>query len=282
MLETKPFYNGKNDVVFKAVMTRNKKILKTLIETIIGEEVIIEKIKNSEKAVKNVRLRKKVVDLLVKAKDKYIHIELNVNNEKYYKVRNVSYIFDSYSNSVEKGKDYSEKIDFIGIDLTYGLKDKNMMNEYRIMDKERRNYVNNFKIIECNMDKIMDVWYSKDNKLIDKYKYLIMLGLDRKDLKELSRRDDIVKEFNEEVEELNEDPVFVRRITPEQDQEFIENTIKYYAREEGLAEGREEGLKEGTLDTTIKIVKNMLNENIDVNIISKVTGLSIDEINKES
>ena len=43
MLETKPFYNGKNDVVFKAVMTRNKKILKTLIETIIGEEVIIEK-----------------------------------------------------------------------------------------------------------------------------------------------------------------------------------------------------------------------------------------------
>ena len=122
----------------------------------------------------------------------------------------------------------------------------------------------------------MDVWYSKDNKLIDKYKYLIMLGLDRKDLKELSRRDDIVKEFNEEVEELNEDPVFVRRITPEQDQEFIENTIKYYAREEGLAEGREEG----TLDTTIKIVKNMLNENIDVNIISKITGFSLNEIEK--
>ena len=155
-----------------------------------------------------------------------------------------------------------------------------MINEYRIMDKEGRNYVNNFKIIECNMDKIMDVWYSKDNKLIDKYKYLIMLGLDRKDLKELSRRDDIVKEFNEEVEELNEDPVFVRRITPEQDQEFIENTIKYYAREEGLAEGREEGLKEGTLDTTIKIVKNMLNENIDVNIISKITGFSLNEIEK--
>ena len=45
-------------------------------------------------------------------------------------------------------------------------------------------------------------------------------------------------------------------------------------KEEGLKEGKEEGLKEGK----IEIAKNMFKLNIDINIISQSTGLSIDEI----
>ncbi len=46
-------------------------------------------------------------------------------------------------------------------------------------------------------------------------------------------------------------------------------------KEEGLKEGKEEGLKE----KSIEIAKNMLKENVDINIISKYSGLSLDEIN---
>ena len=43
-------------------------------------------------------------------------------------------------------------------------------------------------------------------------------------------------------------------------------------------EGKEEGLKEGEKNKSIEIAKNMLKLNIDINIISQSTGLSITEI----
>ena len=46
--------------------------------------------------------------------------------------------------------------------------------------------------------------------------------------------------------------------------------------EEGIKKGKEEGIKENQILTA----KNMKKENIDINIISKITGLSIEEIEK--
>ncbi|OEJ13359.1 hypothetical protein BFL38_12490 [Brachyspira hampsonii] len=46
--------------------------------------------------------------------------------------------------------------------------------------------------------------------------------------------------------------------------------------EEGIKKGKEEGIKENQILTA----KNMKKENIDVNIISKITGLSMQEIEK--
>ena len=47
----------------------------------------------------------------------------------------------------------------------------------------------------------------------------------------------------------------------------------------GLKEGLDKGLKEGEKNKSIEIAKNMLKDNVDINIISKYSGLSIDEIN---
>ena len=64
------------------------------------------------------------------------------------------------------------------------------------------------------------------------------------------------------------------------------NIAREEGREEGLKEGkiegekkgREEGLKEGEKNKSIEIAKNMLKLNIDINIISQSTGLTINEI----
>ena len=50
--------------------------------------------------------------------------------------------------------------------------------------------------------------------------------------------------------------------------------------EQGIEKGKEEGIKEGIKETQIFMAKNMKKENIDINIISKVTGLSIEKIEK--
>ena len=51
---------------------------------------------------------------------------------------------------------------------------------------------------------------------------------------------------------------------------------KYWECIEREKKGKEKGLKEGK----IEIARNMLKDNVDINVISKYSGLSIDEINK--
>ena len=49
-------------------------------------------------------------------------------------------------------------------------------------------------------------------------------------------------------------------------------------KKEGREEGLKEGLKEGKKNKSIEIAKNMLKDNVDINIISKYSGLSVEEI----
>ena len=49
--------------------------------------------------------------------------------------------------------------------------------------------------------------------------------------------------------------------------------------EEGFEQGTTQGIAQGTNQRNIEIVKKMLNENIDITMIEKITGLSNDEIN---
>ena len=51
------------------------------------------------------------------------------------------------------------------------------------------------------------------------------------------------------------------------------------ANEEGLAKGIKQGIKQGIEQEKLNILRNMIRENIDINIISKVTGLTIENIN---
>lgn len=174
---------------------------------------------------------------------------------------------------METGKKYTEEINFIGIDLTFGLKKDKLIDHYYLMSETKEKYVKNIEIIEVNMDKMLKLWYSQ-NEEKNKYKYLAMIGLKREELKKLSRSDEIVKEFNEEVEKLNEDPVFVSRITPEQDEEFIRNSELYYA----TKKGHESGLKQGIEQEKIENAKKMLEKDIPIEDIIDITGLTKEQI----
>uniref|UniRef100_UPI004029A407 hypothetical protein n=1 Tax=Candidatus Ventrenecus sp. TaxID=3085654 RepID=UPI004029A407 len=71
-----------------------------------------------------------------------------------------------------------------------------------------------------------------------------------------------------EVKKVNENPDFFNYMTKEEDEEKCHNTE--------LKEATEAGKKE----RNIEVAKNMLLENISLNIIQKVTELSEEEIIK--
>ena len=80
-----------------------------------------------------------------------------------------------------------------------------------------------------------------------------------------------MKKYMKNVEELNEDSEFVSIISPDKDNEMVINTLK----NEAIKEGKLEGIKENTLETA----KALLKENVSIDIISRTTGLTKEEIN---
>ena len=61
------------------------------------------------------------------------------------------------------------------------------------------------------------------------------------------------------------------KFVDEYDYEFVQKKLMNSIKDEGYEKGKS--------DEKLEIAKNLLSENIEVNIISKTTGLSIEEIN---
>ena len=47
---------------------------------------------------------------------------------------------------------------------------------------------------------------------------------------------------------------------------------------QGIKEGKKEGREDGIKESKLSIAKQMLNKNLDINIISECTGISVEEL----
>ena len=141
------------------------------------------------------------------------------------------------------------------------------MKIYKIMNEKGELYVKNFIIYEINMDYYDKIWYSKNEDEIKKNQYMIMLDLDKKELKSMPK-DKIVDKYITNVTIVNDDPEFQKYMSEEEDKKKIQNSLLSEAKEEGISQEK------------VSIAKNMLNKNMSIEDISDITGLSIEEINK--
>ena len=191
----------------------------------------------------------------------------------------MSYLCDIYSHHVLKGESYDEETLIIQINFSYGINNKEYIREYKIRDDKGNEYVKNYIIYEINMEKYMKIWYTKNEKEIEENKYLLMLNLELKDLEKLSNKDKVVSKYMSEIERVNENPKFREYMSAEEDNRKIQNSLRKEAIEEGLQEGLQQGFAQGVHQSKVEIAKSLIHNNIDINIISESTGLTIEEIN---
>lgn len=275
----KKFYTCKYDKPFKEIMLneKNKDILKKLLETILKQEIKYINIKNVELSVKGMDVKRKSVDVYLESLNKKIEIEVNTSLESYIHPRNMSYISNIYSSHTLRNDSYDEKTDIIQINLNYNQKNKRIYNEYMMRDLYGDVYVKNLKIIELNMEKYKEMWYHGSEKEKEENKFLIMLDLNEEELKKI-KGDKVVSKYMKEINKLNNDSEFVEYMSAEEDARKIYNSRMYDAREKGFKQGYDEGIEQGIEQNKIEIAKNLLNNNVDINIISLSTGLSQEEI----
>lgn len=274
----KKFYKGKVDRVFKSIFANedDPSLLQEFLSRLLDKKIEIIHFLKNEQPIVSVNDKTKSVDLLVKIDNEYTHLEVNTSSNLLIRTRNFNYFTNIYSRKTTRGQIYDFKTKFLHIDLNYNMPiNSDFKYSYFIQTLNGDKYIDNFKIMVFNMDKYMKYWYTNDSENIDKYKHLIMLDLEENDLKKLSIGDDFVKEFEDKITNLNNQETFQSFMSYEDDQRLLNNSYKAMAYEEGMEKGTKIGIKQNKIETA----KNMLELDIEIDKIIKVTGLSLSEIN---
>lgn len=271
----KEFLTARYDRCFKEIMLNknNTDILLSVLRSIlpnIPDGKIIEK--NIELNQGNLKVKRKNLDILLSIGKLLLNIEVN-NQEsfEYIRIRNFAFFCNLYASHVKVGNEYKSDKEVIQINFTYGLpnnKKKKIINNYY----DKNGFVDNIKIVEIDMDKVMDIWYSKDEKMIEKYKYLIMLDLYPKDLKELSKKDRVVKKYMDNVIEINRNIDIPEYMTEEEEQTLKRNILLSIGREEGIEQGEEKKQK--------SIINKLLGKGKTKEEISYLLDIDIKDIEK--
>ena len=181
--------------------------------------------------------------------------------------RNFSYACKILSNAVEKSQNYKEVTKVIQINLCHlGNTEKGIV-KYQIRSEEKvlgfeEVFTEKMEIYVVNVDFYKKMVYNGNKKFICENYLLCALDLSLKEIDKISEGNEILMNFKEELEKINDDEDFVKWMSYEEEQEKIKNTF----------------IKEGFDAGILKTAKNMLNEKSDITFISKVTGLSEKEL----
>ena len=274
------FYTAKYESVFMYSAVKNQRVIKKLIEQILNKKYNEFIILNPNLIKDNIHNIGQKLDLLIKADDEYINVELNSKYNKYIKERNLLYVFKLCLDKSEKDKQ-TLKGCVRQININFGRKSKGIEDIAVVNLTENKKLTTKIEIKNLNVDFYIKKYYN-NYKLTKEEELYAMLGLELEELKKLSERNEMVKEFKESVEEANKDELVVKWFTPEQEREMRENYIKSEAEEKGMKKGKKEGIiegrKAGKLEGLLQTAKNMLEANMNIETVSKLTGLSVKKI----
>ncbi|HIU11883.1 MAG TPA: PD-(D/E)XK nuclease family transposase [Candidatus Onthocola stercorigallinarum] len=273
----KEFVKGSDDQMFKIIVEdpiHGKRILEALISQILREPVEIVEFINNELTAKQVGERKKTVDIIVKTKNSYINVEVNLNDYTDAK-RSRNFIFFSsfYSHLTKKGEDYDTVSEYIQINLNYGatydLNTNSGIRKYHIQTDDLEMLIPNVAIIEVNVENLKKECYNGVRCEYD-YRYIFMFDMDKEELEQYYPNDEIKEEFFKLITLKNED----FWIDPDEDKEKLLNTERNINFSKGLKQGIEQGLDEKTYN----VIKNLLSVNSPIETIAIAVGLSTDEV----
>ena len=264
------FYNARYDAVFKNAVANDRGVFHDFLKLSLEREIKDYKIIPNEMPKKNYSIRSKTLDINVKTDIGNIIVEINNGYYNSLPVRNLVYLSSVFSNSVSRGESYDNVPLHILLNITWGKDLKgDILTDYYVQSDKKIKYCDRIIIREINMDLLLNTWYYKDKKEAQKYSHFLMLGLDKKDLNYLCEKEGhkYMKKYMKNVEELNEDSEFVNVISPDKDNEMVINTLK------------NEAIKEGIEKNTLATAKKMLDDNLSIDMVSKYTGLTKEEIN---
>lgn len=262
-----------DDLLFKEVMAHpdNREALIDFIKTVTGikEEVIRDNLVVEYESVLNkTRLNDKNLrgDVIIKFSNYYINLEnyslFDMNSLR----KSMSYVMRIYSTQLDRGQKYEKIKKVIQINVVEN-NDTRYFNEFKNQiyltnDNDDSKIVpEEFYMKVYNLDKIGNKPY---NELDKEKKWMLFIGAkDEKTRKKIANGNEILERVDKFMEMY---------INDERTKELYGKWGEYIALEKGKKQGIEQGM--------INVAKSMLELNMNIEDIAKVTKLSIKEIEK--
>ena len=276
-------FDPKVDYVFKILFgdEKDKSMLISLLNAILRGKPMIKDIKLDSNELPKILKNNKTCRLDIAAtSDEGIKFDIEIQCQKTKDIinRTVYYASKLFTKDLKENEDYNNSkvisILIFGENVTdresainegYITLKENEKDGYEILtDNLRIIYLelNKYKITKDNIGDKLTKWVDFLKNPID----LKIKTIEDKDIEKARKTLDYISSSDEER-------LIIDKI--------VEGRNDYYsAKNIAREEGREEGLKEGEKKGKIDIAKNMLKLNIDINIISQSTGLTINEINE--
>ena len=286
-----------NDYVFKLIFgdEKDKDILISFLNALFKEYNFLPHIEDIE--IKNSETNKKYdiekqgrLDIKARIKDNtYIDIEMQTKDYADIMDRSVYYCSKLISEHTVKGASYK----YPRVIAIWIIKDQLVQDNPHyhrsnpievdqhftmpgVIDKEYVKTTNKVTIIYIYLSKFKEGLYNED---IDNW----LKFIDNQD--NYSMYDDSLKKASSKLLYLKKDKETISVLDSQEDKErdnaakiacAIDEGIKQ-GKEEGLKQGKEEGLKQGEINKAKEMARNMLKEGLDMNLIAKISGLTIEE-----
>ena len=231
----------------------------------------------------------KCVDLVVDYKGEKIIIEMNNNYIGNY-MRNLLYAFNTISNYYNVGTgtvNFSKiKARVILVNLNWhstkqlaseSPKKEEILLPYPDSKFEDDDYV--LKIINVNLDFYNNVCYNKIDKWEKLWKLLTIN--DYHEMNKFLEEDKMLKQYKKKLYAFSNSEGYMSLMFNEDIERnaLIEGYFKAGIKE-GIEQGIEQGIKQGITSNQNKIIMNMHNENIPIELISKCVGMKEEEVNE--
>ena len=259
---------GLSDIMFRGIMYDHKEILKAVIKTCMEKEIGSINLLNNEISKKRFLEMKKTLDVYAQDSDMLFDIEVSTEYTNWIINRNLAFGFKVYADAVGMGDDYGDYKKTCVLNIIGG---KKAISKHKSYLKNEENKITSKMFIykEIYVDYYIDEYYNKGNKkLTNKYKYIIMLGLNLKELEEFSRKygDDIVEKYKESFKKMLLAKPFEPLFDREEDERRIQNSIK------------REGMKEGMKQKEIELASKMLKNEVPIDKVSTITGIPVKKL----
>ena len=261
----------------------NEDLLENLVNATLSdfnfEEVKDLEIIDPFNLSENIDLKESIIDVKAKTKDnKTVIIEFQLCGNKNFVDRIFYYISKNIVNELYEGEDYQEvqkiiSINLLDFNLDFGDEGK-PHRCFKLIDTENQNIsLDYIQMHLIEVQRFIDILENstieelKNNKLLTWMKFFTSNNLENIE-KELKEANPIMTKAIEEYKRFTSDDKLMRAYAARD--AFLVGQKMMLNRE------REEGREE----EKYYIAKNMKKENIDIEVIKRVTGLTIEEVEK--
>lgn len=272
-----------SNTMFKELFGKeeNKNILSYLLSTYLelDYDYVFNNVKhiNNKLKIVNKNDYKYDVDVIIRINNSIIgNLEMNNDNWKGINNRNFGYISQMYASQFISGaskNDFKNAIKHIQINFNnFNFPKDKERSIYRLKDIETGEELTDMiEIHSINLEMINKKCYNQVDELNNVEKIGKLLKSESIDeIEEIVGEE--MKDIIDKIVELSSDENLVGLYNKEDLQRQINEGI--------VLDAEERGISKGTSKRNIEIAKKMLEEKMKIDTISKITGLSIEEIKK--